>query len=79
MMKGREGKGKHHLIQNCTEIQTLESFKLALRREKLEGDLGDDGLEHWNNPGLLAVLHWILGLFWADVAGVVVVRHRRPE
>ena len=24
----------------------LGSFKLALRREKLEDDLGDDGLEH---------------------------------
>ena len=57
----------------------MESRKLALRREKLEGDLGDDGLEHWNNRGLLAVLHWSLGLFWADVAGVVLVRQRRPE
>lgn len=32
---------------------TLEIRKLDLRREKLEGDLGDDGLEKLNNLGLL--------------------------
>jgi hypothetical protein len=66
---------------------TLESRKVALRSEKLEGDFGDGGLESWNNLGLLfffgvvVVLHWSLGLLGTDEVGVVVlvlvVRHRR--
>ena len=66
---------------------TLESRKVALRSEKLEGDFGDGGFESWNNLGLLfffgvvVVLHWSLGLLGTDEVGVVVlvlvVRHRR--
>lgn len=58
---------------------------MALRREKLEGDLGERGLlENWNNLGLLfffgvvAVLHWSFGLLGNEEVGVVAeVRHRR--
>lgn len=63
---------------------TLEIRKLDLRREKLEGDLGDEGLESWNNLGLLffewgaETLHWSFGLLGRDEVGVLaVVRQRR--
>lgn len=35
------------------KMRTLERRKLALRSEKLEGDLGERGLGNWNNLGLL--------------------------
>lgn len=41
---GRTLTSLHTLYTNSTP--TIGSFKLALRREKPEGDLGDDGLEH---------------------------------
>lgn len=69
------------------KLRTLERRKLALRSEKLEGDLGEIGLESWNNLGLLfffgvfSVSHWSTGLLGTDEVGVVVVvlvvRHRR--
>lgn len=61
----------------------MERRRVDLRREKVEGELGDDGLEErWKNVGLfLAVaLHWSLGVSGTDAAGTVavaVVRHRR--
>lgn len=75
--------------RNRKKMLTLESLNVALRSEKLEGDLGEGGLESWNNLGLLfffgvvAVLHWSLGLLCTDEVGVAVlvreVRHRRLE
>lgn len=69
------------------KMLTLESLNVALRSEKLEGDLGEGGLESWNNLGLLfffgvvAVLHWSFGLLGTDEVCVAVlvreVRHRR--
>lgn len=70
---------------------TLEIRRLARRREKLEADLGEEGLleERWNSLGLLgavllffgmgagAVLHWSFGLSGAEAE--VAVRHRRLE
>lgn len=67
--------------------------RVALRREKLDGDFGDEGLEEkLNNPELLlfgcffgvaVVLHRSLGVFGMEEVGVVaafaVVRHRRRE
>ncbi|PON83480.1 hypothetical protein TorRG33x02_207520 [Trema orientale] len=48
---------------------TLESRKVDLSSEKLEGDLGEDGLERLNNLGLLLIffgveetLQWSFGL-----------------
>ena len=73
--------------RNRKKMLTLESLNVALRSEKLDGDLGEGGLESWNNLGLLfffgvvAVLHWSLGLLCTDEVGVAVlvreVRHRR--
>lgn len=60
-----------------------------MRREKPDGDLGDEGFERSNSVGLLlwcspppllfgAVLHWSLGLLGTDEAGVAAeVRQRR--
>lgn len=55
-----------------------------MRREKLEGEFGEEGLDELNNLGLMhffvvAVLHWNFGLLGIDDVGVVavVVRHRR--
>lgn len=63
--------------------RTLERPRLVLRKEKLEGDLGDEGLEKRDNLGLsfvvflglaaVVVLHWSLGLLGTDE----VVLHRR--
>lgn len=44
---------------------------MDLRREKLEGDLGEEGLEKWE------VLQWSLGLLGSEEVGVQVVRQRR--
>lgn len=56
---------------------------MDLRREKLEGDLGEEGLEKWNNLGLFVLLfflgfeeetlHWSFGLLGTEEVGVVVV------
>lgn len=74
----------------CKQIPhlLLESRKLVLRSEKLEGDFGEDGRERRKNLGLflVVVLQWSLGLLDADAvvlivvsaaAAVVVVLHRR--
>lgn len=53
------------------EMLTFERRRLALRREKLEGDLGDDGFEKWNNLGLLL----FFGVVLVVAAAVVVVLH----
>lgn len=71
-------------------LLTLERRRVALRlrREKVveDGDLGEDGLEKWNNLGLMdffedGVLHWSFGLLGTDEVAVwlvaTVVRHRR--
>lgn len=73
----------------------MESRRLALRKEKLEVDLGEEGLleERWNSLGLLGallyffgvrvgtVLHWSFGLSGAEAeaAAPAPVRHRRLE
>lgn len=58
----------------------MERRKVDLSREKVEGDLGDEGLERWKNVGLfLAVLHCSLGLSGAETGVLVEVRQRRPE
>lgn len=64
---------------------TLESRKLDLSNEKLEGDFGEDGFESWNNMELLfffgveEMLHFSFGLLGTEEGGVAVqlVRHRR--
>lgn len=58
-----------------------------MRREKLEGDLGEEGSEKLNNLGLMdffgvEVLQWSFGLLGTEDVGVVavvvvVVLHRR--
>lgn len=59
---------------------TLERRKVDLSREKVEGDLGDEGLERWKIVGLfLAVLHCNLGLPGAETGVLAEVRHLRPE
>lgn len=58
----------------------LEGRKLDLKREKVEGDRGDDGLERCDNLELILVLHWSFGLSGTDGVGTVavpVVRQRR--
>lgn len=74
----------------CKQIPhlVLESRKVDLRSEKLDGDLGEDGFERVNNLGLLLfffgveeTLQWSFGLLGTEefgvVAAVTVVRHRR--
>lgn len=34
--------------KNWKKMLTLERRKVDLRREKLDGDFGDDGFERWN-------------------------------
>ena len=56
----------------CNPKNNWQMRRVDLRSEKLEGDLGDEGLELWNNLGVF-VLHWSFGLFGTEH----VVWHRR--
>lgn len=53
---------------------------MALRSEKLDGDdLGELGLEGWNDFGVLGLLlHWSFGLFGTEHVATE-VRHRRLD
>lgn len=54
---------------------------MALRSEKLDGDLGEEGLERWEDLGVLGFLHWSFGLLGSEevVVAATEVRHRRLE
>lgn len=78
MQSTAERKKKKNLL-------TLDSRKPVLMKEKLEGDLGEEGLENWNNNLEPPVFFWVisLGLLGVD-EGVepevaTEVRHRRPR
>lgn len=64
------------LFKLCKHIPhlVLDKRRVDLRREKVEGERGEDGLEmeeRWKNLGLffVLVLHWSFGLSGADSDG----------
>lgn len=67
------------------ELHTLESRKPVLMKEKPEGDLGEEGLEKWNNNLEAPVFFWVISLGLLEVEeGVETevateVRQRRPR